>query len=130
LQTANELKFLEGAEVRIAHAFVAVGKGKMYIADASPERIAAYIDEEKRRTDADLAAFLSEAGFVDRAWRRDLWEGTATEVISSAVETLGPDLVVVGTHGRSGIAKIFLGSVSESLLRTLDADILAVPPAC
>jgi nucleotide-binding universal stress UspA family protein len=39
-----------------------------------------------------------------------------------------PDLLVIGTHGRSGIAKALLGSVTEEVLRSLDIDILAVPP--
>nr|WP_246215685.1 universal stress protein [Microvirga makkahensis] len=41
---------------------------------------------------------------------------------------MGPDLLVIGTHGRSGIAKMFLGSVAEEVLRSLDVDILTVLP--
>jgi len=39
-----------------------------------------------------------------------------------------PDLVVIGTRGRSGIAKTLLGSAAEEALRSIDVDILAVPP--
>jgi nucleotide-binding universal stress UspA family protein len=39
-----------------------------------------------------------------------------------------PDLLVIGTHNRTGIAKMFLGSVAEEALRALDLDILTVPP--
>jgi universal stress protein E len=39
-----------------------------------------------------------------------------------------PDLLVIGTHGRSGLLKVLLGSVTEEALRCLDVDILAVPP--
>lgn len=38
------------------------------------------------------------------------------------------DLLVIGTRGRSGIAKVLLGSVAEEILRIVDVDILAVPP--
>jgi nucleotide-binding universal stress UspA family protein len=44
------------------------------------------------------------------------------------VEEMMPDLLIIGTHGRSGIIKVLLGSVTEEALRSLDADILAVPP--
>ena len=37
------------------------------------------------------------------------------------------DLIVMGTHGRSGLAHVLLGSVAEQLLRALEVDILAVP---
>lgn len=38
------------------------------------------------------------------------------------------DLAIIGTHGRTGIAKVLLGSVAERVLYKLDTDILAVPP--
>jgi nucleotide-binding universal stress UspA family protein len=39
-----------------------------------------------------------------------------------------PDLIVIGTHGRSTVARALVGSVAESLLRTVETDVLAVPP--
>src|SRR5688572_20092749 len=38
------------------------------------------------------------------------------------------DLVVMGTHGRSGFNRFFLGSVAEKTLRTSRAPVLVVPP--
>ncbi|MDH3664796.1 MAG: universal stress protein [Alphaproteobacteria bacterium] len=37
---------------------------------------------------------------------------------------LAPDLVVLGTHGRTGVSKLFLGSVAEALLDVLTQDVL------
>lgn len=37
------------------------------------------------------------------------------------------DLVVMGTHGRSGLGRVLLGSVTEKLLRTAHVPVLAVP---
>ena len=34
----------------------------------------------------------------------------------------------MGTRGRSGLIRMLLGSVTEEVLRSLDIDILAVPP--
>jgi len=39
------------------------------------------------------------------------------------------DLVVVGTHGRRGIARAFLGSVAEGVLRHAGTSVLTVPRA-
>jgi nucleotide-binding universal stress UspA family protein len=66
--------------------------------------------------------------FDDRRWSRRIEEGRPFEVISRLVGAMKPDLLVIGTHGRSGIAKALLGSVTEEALRSLDVDILAVPP--
>jgi nucleotide-binding universal stress UspA family protein len=39
------------------------------------------------------------------------------------------DLVVVGTHGRSGVRHLLLGSIAERLVRLSDVPILTVPSA-
>ncbi|TIN51758.1 MAG: universal stress protein, partial [Mesorhizobium sp.] len=44
------------------------------------------------------------------------------------INEVAPDLLVIGTHSRSGFIKLFLGSVTESLLRSVDVDVFAVPP--
>ena len=55
-------------------------------------------------------------------------EGRAAGVIVDAADGAGADIVVVGTHGRTGIAKFLLGSVTEEIMSHLDRDILVVPP--
>ncbi len=43
--------------------------------------------------------------------------------------TLPADLLVMGTHGRSGFSRLFLGSVTERVLRSAPCPVLTVPPA-
>lgn len=38
------------------------------------------------------------------------------------------DLVVMGTHGRSGLSRLFMGSTTERTLRLSSVPVLAVPP--
>ena len=38
------------------------------------------------------------------------------------------DLIVVGTHGRTGLAHLLLGSVAEKLVRLSPVPVLTVPP--
>ena len=38
------------------------------------------------------------------------------------------DLVLLGTHGYSGVAQVFLGTVAGDILRDLRCDVLVVPP--
>lgn len=50
-----------------------------------------------------------------------------TEILAQAKE-MAADLVVVGTHGRSGFERLVLGSVTEKVLRRAVAPVLTVPP--
>ncbi|GAA4021938.1 universal stress protein [Deinococcus rubellus] len=48
------------------------------------------------------------------------------KVIADEVQRRGVDVVVMGTHGRSGMAKMLLGSVAEALLRRVEVPVLLV----
>lgn len=41
---------------------------------------------------------------------------------------IGADLIVMGTHGRTGLERVFLGSVAERVLRAAPCPVLAVRP--
>jgi nucleotide-binding universal stress UspA family protein len=51
----------------------------------------------------------------------------ASEIVHEA-QAWNADLVVVGTHGRRGAARMFLGSVAETVLRTASCAVLVIPP--
>lgn len=53
--------------------------------------------------------------------------GTPHEAIKARVDRSDTDLVAMGTHGRTGLDRLLLGSVTERALRTLDVPVLAVP---
>ena len=55
-----------------------------------------------------------------------LAHGEVHQVLSREVERLKPDLLAMGTHGRTGIAHAFLGSIAEDLLGRPPCDALAV----
>ncbi len=54
-------------------------------------------------------------------------EGTPHEVIADYVADRGVDVVVMGSHGRRGLDRYLLGSVTERVLRTVDVPVLVVP---
>ncbi len=55
-----------------------------------------------------------------------LRQGVAWEEVKAVSEEVGADLVVIGTHGRRGIARALLGSVAEKILRTSSAPVLTI----
>jgi nucleotide-binding universal stress UspA family protein len=52
--------------------------------------------------------------------------GDVYERIESAIDALKPDLVVMGTHGRSGVRKWLMGSVAEKTLRHAACDVMTL----
>lgn len=54
--------------------------------------------------------------------------GVVWKNLSQIIEQNEIDLVVVGTHGRTGIGKLLLGSVAESILRNAPCPVLTVGP--
>ncbi|MCA9515988.1 MAG: universal stress protein [Myxococcales bacterium] len=55
--------------------------------------------------------------------------GRPAKMICQAVADLGADLVVMGTHGRTGIAHLIMGSVAEKVLRVAKVPVLTVREA-
>ena len=54
-------------------------------------------------------------------------EGHPTEDIIKTAETWGADLLVVGTHGRTGLVHMLMGSVAEYLVRHSKIPVMVVP---
>jgi nucleotide-binding universal stress UspA family protein len=56
--------------------------------------------------------------------------GAAREALMAEARRLRPDLVVIGTTGRGGVAKLFFGSTTEALLRRYHGAVMVVAPHC
>jgi nucleotide-binding universal stress UspA family protein len=66
-----------------------------------------------------------EAGGLQRvAWR--VWFGEAAQAIANAVTTEGAVLIAMASHGRGGLKRLLLGSVTESVIRKGPAPVLVV----
>lgn len=55
--------------------------------------------------------------------------GVPADEIAAAAEEADADLLVLGTHARHGVERIFVGSVAESALGSARCNVLVVPPA-
>ena len=72
--------------------------------------------------------FLKENDFSGIKYNKLLKKGIPeTEIVKIAMDQQA-DLIVMGTHGRSGIKHILIGSTSEEVVRTVHCDIIVVKP--
>jgi nucleotide-binding universal stress UspA family protein len=84
--------------------------------------------QEKRLYREEMAGELSRLGAPDARVRVEhrLEEGdAATQILRLAQET-GCDLIVMGTHGRTGLGRLLMGSVAEQVLRLAACPVLTV----
>ncbi len=58
-----------------------------------------------------------------------VWYGPAPSAIVDAARLRGADMIVMTTHGRSGLGRLILGSVAESVLRGTTTPILLLRAA-
>jgi universal stress protein A len=88
---------------------------------APPPAAALYeeLRDEARRAMADLAARTPGAQTILR-------DGTPRLEILAAAQEVGADLIVMGTHGRTGLAHLLFGSVAEHVVRHAPVPVFTV----
>ena len=86
----------------------------------------------------DWEEFLAPLPLDGVRWEHRTLKGDPSTLVHDTARDEGADLLVIGTHGRSGLAHVLLGSVAERIVRTTvkpvltvrpDTDQLALPPA-
>jgi nucleotide-binding universal stress UspA family protein len=94
----------------------------------APVSAATLTPDERRDFEAGLDTFV--AGLVRNSVdvATTVKEGQVVHEILQEARALPADLIVLGTHGRSGFEHLLLGSVTERVLRKATCPVLTVPP--
>lgn len=90
------------------------------------EAFLAFEDQQNRiqkRALEDLKTLLEKQA-VD--WEPVVTSGRASDEVTRMAQEKGVDLVVSATHGRSGLKRVIIGSVTERLMRTLPCPLMVV----
>jgi len=94
----------------------------------SPEVLLAKLEQAAPELEARLASWARDAGARTGGGsaRTVLLTGPAAGEIVRFARDGGFDLVVMATHGRSGLARVLLGSVAEQVVREASCSVLVV----
>lgn len=125
LETAVSIAKRYDAELHLVHVWspwVAMGiDGAMVPASGDVDLLAKSLEEQLTR-----AAATARREHVDRV-ETALLPGTPWEQIVIYAEQHEADLIVSGTHGRTGLERLLVGSVAERVVRESTVPVLVVP---
>jgi nucleotide-binding universal stress UspA family protein len=91
--------------------------------------VAPRMDQLRDRRQSAAGALVSRGREAGVAARFLIWSGDPGESIVAAAEAEGANLIVVGSHGRTGFNRSLMGSVSDYVIRHARAPVVVVRPA-
>lgn len=89
---------------------------------ATPELASRLGDAARAGLDAAAKRLEGQGVKVESILR----EGVPWEEIEHVADEIDADVIVIGTHGRRGIARALLGSVAENVIRTTERPVLTI----
>jgi nucleotide-binding universal stress UspA family protein len=120
LAVATALARAGGAELIIAH----VEQPPVLL--GSEEMMGSLYEINSDRARQQLERILPDAD--DVRYRHELRVGSPAEELAELAQQEQADLLVVGTHGRTTLTRLLLGSIAEALVRKAPCPVLTVKP--
>jgi nucleotide-binding universal stress UspA family protein len=108
---------------------------KLYVVHVLPDEaplpipsdpLPASLARDRSEAESNMRILGKEHCLVDLPHEDIVERGPTQEVIADLIRQKGIDLLVLGTHGRSGLNKLLLGSVAEELFRIAACPVLTV----
>jgi nucleotide-binding universal stress UspA family protein len=84
------------------------------------------VKEHKQQLDDLFETKLADAG-SGLTIRKIVEMGEPSAAIADRAESEGVDLIVISTHGRGGLSRFLIGSVTDKLVRRSPCPVLVVP---
>ncbi|WP_254545869.1 universal stress protein [Halomarina pelagica] len=124
----------DGAAVATEHALAVADRfdAELVVLNVVDERsldLGLGEDPLRERGDAIVAAAVERADAAGVPATGEVTVGVPDRAIREYAAARGIDLVVIGTHGRTGVRRYLLGSVTERVVRLSDAPVLTVRPS-
>ncbi len=112
-----------GAEVTVVHCYE--WRGNMpEVPEALIRDLKANLKHEAEIVVKKAVGLLEKEGVMHRT---EVIAGSAGNVLAKLAKSKEYDLIILGSHGHSDIAGLFLGSVTHKVLNTIYCPVLVVP---
>ena|SRR6185295_4465270 len=121
---ACDLAAVHRAELTLVHVFPDLPPSP----DVAVPSVIQVWEEQQRWVEGELDRRAADAGTRGLRTGFVVKHGSAADGLVEAVTEAGADLLVVGTHGRTGLERVLLGSVAEAVVRKAPCAVLTVKP--
>jgi len=121
---ARDLAAVHRAELTLVHVFPDLPPSP----DVAVPTVIQVWEEQQRWVNEELARRVADATARGVDSRAILKHGPAADGLVEAVTEAHADVLVVGTHGRTGLERVLLGSVAEAVVRKAPCAVLTVKP--
>lgn len=125
LSHARELAAIYGASLQLLHAIEEPVYPYFY-APAGGFSVAKQLDELRAKTDEALAKLLAESGGPEVPVERFVVNGRPAVEITRFAEEHDSDLMVIATHGLTGLERLLVGSTAERVVRQSPCPVFTV----
>jgi nucleotide-binding universal stress UspA family protein len=113
-----------GAKIHVIHVVEDFGKyARLSVPHISIDKVTKEIYEAAKKS---LEKFCIESFKKNVKFESILSEGEAHEEILKAAKKRNIDIIIIGTHGSSGLDKIFFGSTADRVLRGAKCPVMTV----
>lgn len=120
---ARTLAALSGARLHVLHVIgELVDKRSRMLTSEVVDTLAR---EVERHAVEDMHRFV-DANFAGLTTTTEIVIGVAHEEVVDQARKVGADLIVMGTHGRTGLEKMLVGSTAEKVVRSSPVPVLTV----
>lgn len=123
LELAIEMAHRNGAALDIVHAY---RLPTSQVSEFGPSTTPVEIDKIRNEHTHRLEEFVEDFELDGLSYRLHVETGDPAGTVIDTVDDTDADLVVMGTHGRRGFKKLFLGSTAAKVLRRMPCSIMTV----
>jgi nucleotide-binding universal stress UspA family protein len=129
IRVALRMAERSGAKIRLVRVLVTGSFFGMAAATEGTAVAAEIVRSERDTALGELYALAAECRVTSTAdLTVDLHTGPVADVLEGYARRHDVDLIVISTHGRSGLSRLTLGSVTDSLIRHTTIPVLVVKP--
>lgn len=128
LQYANAFANISGGVIECVHVVDTTflgdgGVGGVYVSSAD---LARSIESVKQQAQKELNHFVRKEKLLGTEVKPHLRQGHAADEIVKLSEEIGADLIIIPTHGRSGLDRLVFGGTCDKVLRFSKVPVLAI----